>query len=112
MSVTVSMSRAEAQKLYDFCTEHNQSEFCFAKDHGAYFCATKVEDTNVVIYMKGCNPKTDEDWWDEAYYRFGGDDFGVHLPIKWLELFLTHPHFKAKRRMSVRINQNSVRLIH
>ncbi len=33
-----------------------------------------------VAYAKGCNPKTDSDWYDTAHALVGGDDFGETLP--------------------------------
>ena len=38
---------------------------------------------NFVAYAKGCNPTTDEDWYDAARALVGGDDFAETLP--WAE---------------------------
>lgn len=35
----------------------------------------------------GCNPKVNPDFYEESRYRFGGDDFGIQLPVDWLDVF-------------------------
>jgi len=37
-------------------------------------------ERSFVAYAKGCDPKKDEDWWDNARDLVGGDDFGEHVP--------------------------------
>lgn len=36
-------------------------------------------DRSFVAYAKGCNPKTDSDWWDTSRALVGGDDFSETL---------------------------------
>ena len=112
---TASITKSQAKKLYDFCVEHECKEFFFAKDHGAYFAATtrSSEDNtfkNSIQYLKGCNPDSDEDYYEEARHKFGGDDFGDHLPTTWLKVFFTEKRFEKKRMFSVRFNKNSILL--
>lgn len=85
----VTLSRADGLELLEFCEKHGQKQFAFAKDHGAYFCASPVDGQNVVKYVKGCNPNKDPEYYDTAMCRFGGDDFGEYLPIEWLYLFVS-----------------------
>jgi hypothetical protein len=42
--------------------------------------------TTYVAYAEHCNPKVDEDWWDNSRELVGGDDFAEVLPINqdWL----------------------------
>jgi hypothetical protein len=37
-------------------------------------------ESSFVAHAKGCNPKTDPDWWDVSRALVGGDDFGECLP--------------------------------
>ncbi|MAA94917.1 MAG: hypothetical protein CML22_07020 [Rheinheimera sp.] len=111
-----SISRKDAQTLLAFCKEHNQKEFFFAVDHGAYFGSNvgehgKESFKNCIIFLKGCDPDKYEDWYDQAHYKFGGDDMGVHLPVQWLEAFCNHPSFNAKRTFSVNIGQRKASLV-
>jgi hypothetical protein len=41
---------------------------------------SKDEGRSYVAYAEGCNPDTDEEWWDTARALVGGDDFGETLP--------------------------------
>ena len=58
----------------------------FVHDHGVYIMSNGVpkdkdgEETNLA-YAKGCNPKKDEDYYDEARHLVGGDDFGETIPV-------------------------------
>ena len=64
-------------------------------DHGVYLMSNgKPRDTikrmspngereiesAFCAYAKGCNPATDEEWYDTAHGLVGGDDFGEYLP--------------------------------
>lgn len=60
-------------------------------DHGVYLMSgaderfltvdAKGEPKSVTSYAKGCNPETDEDWYDTARDLVGGDDFGEVIPL-------------------------------
>lgn len=111
-----SIARKDAETLLAFCKEHNQKEFFFAKDQGVYFGSNvgeygKDNFKNCIIYLKGFDPDKDDDWYDQAHYKFGGDDVGIHLPLQWLEAFCHHPSFKEKRTFSVNIGQRKVSLV-
>ncbi|MBB1438565.1 DUF3085 domain-containing protein [Shewanella sp. SG41-4] len=117
---TASITREQAKALYEFCTKNNLDEWFIAKDHGAYFGATAGSNnagnfSNSIHYIKGCNPDQDEekegDWYDNAHDKFGGDDFGIHLPTSWLKAFFTDESFSKKRNFSIRVNKSSVSLI-
>lgn len=115
-----SITREQASQLFTFCKDNSIKEFFFAKDQGAYFGATvgSHEDKNFknsIQYLKGMNPdienKDGSDWYDNALDKFGGDDFGVELPVQWLSVFLEDPRMAKKKMFSIRINTNSVRLV-
>jgi len=39
---------------------------------------------NKVTYAEGCNPDTDNDFYDTARYLVGGDDFGDYIPASMI----------------------------
>jgi hypothetical protein len=117
---TASISKAQAKKILDFCQTHSLEKFFFAKDQGAYFGATvgKNEDKtfkNCIEYINGMEPdkknKDGSDWYDNARMKFGGDDFGIHIPVSWLTLFFQKKEFVNKRRFSIKITANNVQLV-
>lgn len=62
-------------------TESPAPGLFFVHDEGVYIMSNadrkkEEEEGNCVAYAKGCNPKTDDDWWDKAHGLVGGDDFG------------------------------------
>lgn len=119
---TFSIKKAAALELLAFCEKHKVEQFFIAKDHGAYIGATKdkplakgekidhskVNVFNNIHYLLGCNPDTDEDSYEECRYRFGGDDFGVHLPTDWLRQFRDACKVKNKRTFSLKVTDNNV----
>ena len=44
------------------------------------------EKTAYVAFAEHCNPKVDEDWWDNSRELVGGDDFAEVVPVnqEWL----------------------------
>ena len=113
---TFSITRKEANKLFQFCKENSLKEFFIAKDQGAYIGATAGSQSegnfrNSIHYIDGCNPEKDEDFYANARDRFGGDDFGEHLPVMWLNAFLKHPSFQKKRKFSIRLTNTSIKLV-
>lgn len=112
-----SISRESAVELYDFCTAHSLKEFFVAKDQGVYIGAN-IGSTqagtlkNSIHYLDGMNPSVDgDDWYDNAGSKFGYDDFGEHLPIEFLEVFLTDPGYVNQRRFSLKIGKRKITLI-
>jgi len=77
----MTLNRKQFTKLHDFCEKHGKEQFFLAKDEGAYVGATagSQEDGNFercLFYFKGCDPKKDADFHEEADHKFGYDDFG------------------------------------
>lgn len=64
----------------------------FVHDHGVYCMSNgnprdmEDEKSAFCAYAKGCNPKVDEDFYEEARYLVGGDDFGETIVVNpdWL----------------------------
>lgn len=89
----VILSKAKAKQLLDFCKKYKLENFFFAKDQGAYFGQNtgthgNEDFKNIIFYVKGCNPDIDEEWYENARNKFGGDDFGEHFEISVLESLL------------------------
>ena len=106
---SVSMNMAQAKQLFNFCDKNKVKEFFFAKDQGAYFGATSGNSSegnfeNCILYVRGCDPQKNDDWWENASHRFGGDDFGEHFDCDLLKQFVT----SAYKRITFKFNVNSI----
>lgn len=73
--------------------------FILAVDHGVYLISNGLreegktpKELNLVVYAEGCNPETNEDWYDNIEkLRVGtgkGDDFAEMISCKWLDMVL------------------------
>lgn len=91
MAAQITLSREDVLKLLAFSESHNHKEFFVAKDHGAYVGDSAGDKGNCIFYFAGCNPDKDKDWYDTCHEKFGGDDFGEHLPIEWLQRVRDNP---------------------
>ena len=112
----MSIKREQALELMKFCLVNKVDDFFIANDNGAYFGATygghdDGSFKNNIQYIKGCNPDNDPDYYEECRYKYGGDDFGVHLPVDWLKTFFNDNHYKNKRMFAIQLNQTSVKLV-
>jgi len=62
-------------------------------DHGVYLMSAGLpslpsEDkpgSSKVVYAKGCDPRSDDAWYEEARDLVGGDDFAEALPLNMFE---------------------------
>jgi len=109
----ISFDRKEIQALYTVLVERGESKFSLAKDQGCYLCGQYREDLdphNKIVYAKGMNPDVDEYWYEEAEHKLGGDDFGVELPLQWLEVFLEHSYYQSRKVMALNVGTRSVSL--
>jgi hypothetical protein len=84
MTAQITLDRKQIIALADFCATHNKDTFFIAKDHGAYVGASTGETNQCIYYFKGCNPAIDADFYENARYKFGGDDFGELMPVSIL----------------------------
>ena len=65
-------------------------------DQGVYLMSAGIPhlerpdrpESSKVVYAEGCNPNTDDDWYDEAHCLVGGDDFVEMIPLASLEQLL------------------------
>lgn len=86
----ITLSSKQVAELKTFCKTHSKDKFFLAKDQGAYVGAAGQDEIgqmeNCIFYFKGCDPLKDDDWYENAHDKFGGDDFGEFLPATWLDL--------------------------
>lgn len=101
----ITLTRNDAIKLHAFCVEHKQDRFFLAKDHGAYV-GSAANGKNCIFYFRGCNPNKDQDFYENAWAMFGGDDFGEHLPLSWLKTVADRPEIG---KVTIVVNKASIR---
>ena len=103
------LNKAQAKKLFDFCQNNSVDKFFFAKDQGAYFGATKGSQSegdfkNCIVYLQGCDPDKNEDFYETCRNRFGGDDFGEHFEVNLLNEFVSSNY----KRLNFNFNKQSI----
>lgn len=85
------------------------------KDQGVYLmsCANrelKKGERRDVVYAEGMDPEKDADWYDSARAAVGGDDFGIIIPLAWLDTLLeSNP---KSRLFKLKITHSAVELIY
>lgn len=72
---------AELKDMVEHVVNTPESKLWLAKDQGVYFVSDTffINEEKVIVYARGCNPNTDESWYDTAHDLVGGDDFGEDL---------------------------------
>lgn len=95
----ITLNAKKAREFSEFAKKHDLSEFFVAKDSGAYIGMTagsKDEGTfeSLIHYFRGCDPSKDEECYENSSYKFGGDDFGVHMGTEFLHKCAAHPKLK------------------
>lgn len=107
---TITLNRKNLEALSAFAKKHELKTFFLAKDQGAYVGATGgkfgTDDfEQCLFYFAGCNPKTNDDWYEEARYKFGGDDFGEQFDIDTIHKLVANP---LTTKMVIRVGKNSI----
>lgn len=80
-------------------------------DSGLYLLGNQISDepaskSGHLVYAKGCNPSSDDDFYDEKQRIWGGDDGSVSIPLEWVDLAVK----AGKRRFSIKLLKNSIQL--
>lgn len=113
MGAQLTLSVAQTRELADCIKKHNIPGFYLAKDHGAYVGAGMVdvqgEPEGVVYYFRGCDPSKDLDYYEEARYKFGGDDFAISFTDT--EFVFNAAKFHKKLRFEVTDSDVKVRMV-
>lgn len=106
---TIELSHRQVKQLVDFCLEHKITKWFIAKDQGAYLGASTGMDPapKCLFYFPGCDPEKDEDWYDTAHAKFGGDDFGEHMPVADLQRYLANPNMLC---LEVKVTSKAISL--
>jgi len=107
----ITLTRDDLNEFALFLRKHNVEKWFIAKDHGAYIGATNNEKgdnfQSKLFYFSGCNPDTDEEFYDNARNKFGGDDFGDFFDAAIVHDICADP--KAKD-MVVVVNKKSINI--
>lgn len=110
--------QAENEDGYFFPDEANLDKTKLIKkltlvgDHGVYLI-TNVKlhaphsKLGLVAYANGCNPTTDEDWWDTKADLFGTSDDSVSFPLAWAEKAIA----ANKRTFKLKLHEDSIELL-
>lgn len=113
-----SINRQQALELFEFCKKHELTEFFFAKDHGVYLGATvgSIKAGNFqrsIHYLEGMSPdkvESNVDLFELMGRKFGYDDFGVRIPVQWLDVFFNSEEHDNKDVFSIQISPKAVSL--
>lgn len=107
----ITLTKPRLREFAGFLSEHKVKRWFLAKDQGAYIGATngkKHDDpafARKIFYFKGCNPNTDEDYYETARDKFGGDDFGEWLEPSIIYELAGNPKVTA---MILKVNKNNI----
>ena len=96
----ITLNADKTRELSTFVRKHGLDKFFVAKDQGAYIgaAAGSHEDgtfENKIFYFRGCDTKKNDDFYENARYKFGGDDFGEHMSVDFLHKCADHPKLKS-----------------
>lgn len=58
-----------------------EKKVMLVKDHGLYLMSNISGKPSPLAYAAGCNPDTDEDYYENSRQIAGGDDFCEYLPL-------------------------------
>lgn len=72
------MLKFKKTEIINLCKALKQTDkVTLVGDHGVYIMESWVEGrkgTGIICYAEGCDPKKDEDFYDNKVAEFGGDD--------------------------------------
>ena len=79
--------------------------FHLVHDSGVYLMAGVKEtlsgendkDVNFVVYAKGMNCHTDDDYYETSRFIVGDDDFALSIPAEWFEIAKRKPTARTFR---------------
>lgn len=103
----ITLNSSQVKALSDFAHKHDLKTFFLAKDQGAYVGATAGKDEtfeNIIFYFRGMDPNKDEDFYDNADWAFGGDDFGEHLSVE----FIHKMALKVQPRVTIKVTATAI----
>lgn len=83
-----------------------EKQLWLVKDQGIYIVAN-TSPKPFIAYAKGCNPATDDDFYETSLSLIGGDDCCIKIPLDWFEYAV----FNNKRVFKIKITKDSISLI-
>lgn len=92
--------------------EAPQPAILFVHDQGIYCMSNGIprdvsdEKSTYCVYAKGCDPQNDEDFYEEARYLVGGDDFVEIFPVTEATL----QRCDQFRELEIKVNKRSISL--
>lgn len=109
----ITITRKDLEAMSALAKKHGSKKFFMAKDQGAYVgvCGgdhDKGTFENHIVYFKGMDPKKNPyDFYDNARYAFGGDDFGEHFDIDIIHKLVADP---LTTKMVVKVGRSSINI--
>ena len=81
----IKFNKSQVQQLLNNMS--NNDKLTIVGDHGVYLmCFNETAEKRTIVYAEGCNPKLDEDFYDNKVRLYGGDDgvddFGTKAELK------------------------------
>ncbi|ELA9367549.1 DUF3085 domain-containing protein [Vibrio parahaemolyticus] len=88
-----------------------EPQLTIVKDNGCYLITNadlegSAESRGTIAFAQGCNPNTDDDFYENAVDILGDDDDSVSIPINWYNIAKE----KNKRLFQIEFKSNTVRL--
>ena len=84
-----------------------EKKLWLVKDSGVYLMSNATHTPAIVAYAKGCNPRTDEDWFETSQRLFGADDGCDSISLDWYTDALKH----NKRVFKLKLTKSSIELV-
>lgn len=85
----LSFDRKTLNELLQQAITTHARQLILVGDHGVYFMNPAQPPPRTCVYATGCNPSTDEAWYDLKRRTFGGDDgsepFQLASIARWLK---------------------------
>lgn len=84
----LTFSRAELTKLVEQAVLLKSDELTLVGDHGVYFMNPSQPPPRGCVFAQGCNPDTDDTWYDKKRRTFGGDDGAEPFTLQQIQRWL------------------------
>lgn len=98
------------QRMLEHCVRTG-TPLMLAHDDGVYLCCDGLNGPDGRLecaYARGCDPRSDSDWYETAHRLVGGDDFGERLDVKGATGLVEA--LRRGDRLVVRFNKRTISL--
>lgn len=83
--------RNDLTRLVEQAVQMKSEGLTLVGDHGVYFMNASQPPPRSCVFARGCNPDTDDTWYDKKRRTFGGDDgaepFTLQQIQRWLDRY-------------------------